>query len=399
MRRLQKFIAPALSGTVLFGLTAYHNNAVATKSNEETKSSLFYSKQGQNKPLNECNEEEQVLLLAKYFQNNPKIRDAVTVRAFDNANDMNMFGRTVVDKITKESETGKNRYSLQIHPYPWQPAGSIIVPIWRDVNGVPHVVLVHNQRKDKDLKQWRLSEGFMHPKPCAGSDKISVLNSNIMDEAEELILRKKLNVPTAYALAITNNKAKTIFSNENTSYDTSLEDTARREAKEEIGLELKSLNLILTGYNTEKITVHYYLVDLNQEGSPYIRQFPPTLTPDGEEIIEARWVSLKDFTFKIVNKELEISVQGFRVPIYYAMVIGQALSKLNINNQDNISNSLHTELGFETKQQLLATVINLPGLTEREKLANLEKIEALSRYSLMKLMFNAHSVIPKLKAY
>lgn len=382
MTRLQKLIVPAIFGTFLLGYAAYCNTAIANKNNTQINAKIIYSVDGVSKPLSQYRPEEQVSILKQYLRDKPQIRDAVVVRSFDNPDAMNMYGRTVVDAVTAESTTGKSRYSLQVHPYPWQPAGAIIVPIWRDKDGIPHVVLVHNQRKDKERKQWRLSEGFMHPKPCAGSDKIAVLDSDVMDEAEELILRKKLDVATAYERAIAENKIKLIGAGDVTAYDTSLEDTARREAKEEIGLNLNGLDLILSGHKTDRMTIHCYLVDLNQTGSPF-KLSPPTLTPDGTEVIEARWVPVKDFTFKIVNKEIVISVGDVPVPIYYALAVSQALSKLHENDiSQRVKNSLPPEFDFNTKEQLLESVLNLPGSTREEKLANWKTLSSLHYLSL-----------------
>ena len=173
------------------------------------------------------------------------LREALAVRIADS---VNMFGATFHDKLSRAVKEHELRSSIQMHPYPWQAAGSSCVIVHQNKLNELSVALVYNQRRDKRLLTdpkriagipdfYKLPEGYMHPKPCKGGESsiLSEVASEKMDEAEELML-KGLSMHEAYKqikLKHTNEK-----NNEPPliAYDDSSEHCAMREAYEEVGL-------------------------------------------------------------------------------------------------------------------------------------------------------------------
>ena len=372
-----------------------------------------------NDILKELSLEQQVLLIRDYFDNKPELRDALAVRLCDKGT--TMYGKTIVDEVTSESKAGQTRYSLQVHPYVWKPSGASVIPVWHDDNNMPYIALVYNRRKDRrsdkekniqPIDMWRLPEGFMHPKPCTGSDNIALIYPDIMDEAEELILNEKMDPIAAYTSAIKLHR-DLYFKSHGNNYDNNLIDCAKREVLEEIGLDLSQVPLKEVGSSSSSVIHHWYLAELNKKLSPYTNSLPK-LKVDGIEIGEAKWFSLKDFKFEIQENDLQIYVDKIKIPMKYALMIGQALYKSSDLQTESSPNKLfpkrksfnrqlkffqyrdsnqvhHNDIGHNPAKAFrinmgldkdeIEKIKNLPGNTPHEKLKNWKYLSQLQEYT------------------
>ena len=151
--------------------------------------------------------------------------------------------------------------NIHVHPYHWTAAGSTIVPVLRDQNNVIHIALVHNSRRDRDKKVYRLPEGYMHPKGCPEYPNAlpTLFQSN--DEAEIKIAFQGVNHTEAYRLH------KPILAEEP---DKDLVAISLRELQEEISITLDRDHITFLGQREEEGKIHsianYFLADLNYSG-------------------------------------------------------------------------------------------------------------------------------------
>lgn len=302
------------------------------------------------------------------------IKDALLVRLAD---EVNMFGKTIKDNInSKAYSQGHLRYSVQVHPYPWQPSGASNVVIYKNVFHELSVVLVYNQRRDRRSldnslralgvpSDWRLPEGYMHP----SQDEISIIPADDMDEAEELLL-KKIPMTRAYQTIAQKAKRPTHKQATKAGYDKSMQDCAHREVQEEIGLHINNANIHFVTLREENAIVGIYLMrahskDLN----------PPVLKIDGIEIAHAAWGKLKAFQVEKnkINGEIQVffpyydesgEEHAVQVPMRYALTISKGIQHFrNMEIQQ-------TTPQFSTSQNIEARIIrilNTPSLNPRNK--------------------------------
>jgi hypothetical protein len=140
------------------------------------------------------------------------------------------------------------------------------------------VALVYNQRRDKRLESdpfrqlgvpdfWKLPEGYMHPKPCKGGENgISLVSSNDMDEAEELLLK---NFPMSEAYkTIKERRIGFTESHQSHIYDNSTKGCAVRESYEEVGYKASMQDVQFVSQREENrlipTIVNLYLIKSNR---------------------------------------------------------------------------------------------------------------------------------------
>ena len=350
------------------------------------------------------------------------VKDALVVRLADN--EVDMYGRTLKDDITTAALNGHTRYSMQVHPYPWQPSGASNVVVYKNEFNELSVALVYNRRRDNRSAQdplramgvpsdWRLPEGYMHPKPCKGGENgIARIGEEDMDEAEELKL-KKWDLETAYRTILS--KSHAIKGAPSSGYDKNIRGCALRELKEEIGLLVPENAAELVTVREENAIVGIFLVHANTKNPG-----PPLLKVDGTEIAEAIWGKMKAFQLKNnpISGKISITLSYYthegneypvEVPMRYALTIGkavqhfrdkeiQSISRLNgfslfttresveakmnqilkskILNPDNIQ--LHQILGLTPEGKLKDfNWKEVPGETQDEKTKNLNALAHL----------------------
>lgn len=282
------------------------------------------------------------------------VQQALVVRLADQ---INMFGETYKDSLTEEAMKGESRYSVQIHPYPWLAAGASNVIIYRNIFNEISVALVYNQRRDRRLQTdrlrqagvpdfWKLPEGYMHPRPCKGGENgITLVSSNDMDEAEELML-KSMPMQKAYKTIKEKRMGTDPIHQEPSSYDNSTQECAKRESYEEVGLKFSIDQIQLISQREENRLIPT-IVNVYLMKSKHKDITPPTLEVDGIEIKKAIWGKLRAFHLEKDNTKpenfrftLDYNEEGDRhpieIPIKYALMIGQAIRKLRDDEiQDN----------------------------------------------------------------
>jgi len=310
--------------------------------------------------------ESTITLLSEALPKN--IRDSLVVRFSD---DVNMFGKTFTDTLTSKSNEGLARRSMQAHPYPWIGAGASNVIICSDM-GKLYVALVYNKRRDKRPLSdklrvlnvpdaWKIPEGYMHPRECkGGKGAISLVPSDVMDEAEELIYKE---VPMNIAYASMREKFKHLPQHVHAGYDASTVACAMRESREEVGLNISPEKVQWVAQREEngliQTIVNVYL--LRADGS---NGAPPPLQVDGIEIGEATWGKLQAFKFTRGNAGVQVFLDYFdvdgethpvEVPIKYAIMIGQAIKKFREDEIESASKIEGCPL-FTSRENIIAHV-------------------------------------------
>ncbi len=233
----------------------------------------------------------------------------------------------------KYNTDAPGRKSIHVHPYPWTAAGSTVIPLLRDENSALHIALVHNIRRDKDKKVYRLPEGYMHPKGCPelSNGLPTVFQPN--DEAEIKIAFHGVDHVEAY-------EQHAPIPVETADQD--LFDTAIRELREEISLIVSKEQLTFLAQREENgrihCVVHYFLADLNYDGKTFAEP-PKLVSSDPNEIDEVRWIQPKDIA-QIENKFFLLD--GSEILPHYAEMIGHAVlasrcRELCVLAQKNIS--------------------------------------------------------------
>lgn len=275
------------------------------------------------------------------------VKNALTVRLADPQ--VNMFGRTMTDEVTTAAKIGETRYSVQVHPYPWQPSGASNVVVYQNAFNELSVALVYNQRRDRrpldhPLRKlgvpsdFRLPEGYMHPKPCPGGENgIAVIESDNMDEAEELIL-KKVAVDAAYKQIQQKQEPilNILFHKDlaapslTPAFDKTVKECALRELKEEINFTPLDHQVHFSHMREENAVVGVFLIKTNDDATA------PELQVDGLEIKEAMWGKLKAFKLRknANDNKLVVEIDYYddegdaypvEVPHRYALTIGQCI--------------------------------------------------------------------------
>ncbi len=244
----------------------------------------------------------------------PRTKGRALVAATRN---VNMFG----NRFNTDTEEASRR-SIHVHPYPWTTAGASIVPVFKDGNDEIYIAVVHNKRKDGNKKRYRLAEGYMHPKGCPDLPDGLPTKFQPNDEAENAIAFKGVDHKKAY----TDHpplKAK--------EPDKNLIDTVKREAGEELGVEISSEQLTRLGIHESDGAIHcvstYYLADFNYPGSKYSSfTVPPELkSKDPAEIDEIRWIKPMNIESRGTDKGLAHFIDGSEILPKYANFIGHAM--------------------------------------------------------------------------
>lgn len=409
----------------------YHFTAVSHKSlNQEEQHILTQfslNKLLQDKEYNHLQFAQHLIhFLQQYLPED--VQKSLVVRLADKSD---MFGETYKDTITAESLEGEARHSIQVHPYPWLTSGASNVIVHCNPYNELLVALVYNQRRDRRPQGdpsrqagipdfWKLPEGYMHPKPCKGGEHgISLVSSDDMDEAEELILK---NIPMKAAYAAIKEKRKDVIPTQPHSYDNSTKECATRECYEEVGLKFTVEQVQMVAQREENRLIPS-VVAVNLIKSTTKDVTPPTLKVDGLEIKEAIWAKVRAFNFETDSKKPEnvrVSLDYYdenddrysvEIPIKYALMIGQALKKLRddeiqtktqfdgfalFNSRENIEarvkqilatstlnshqKSFQDILGSPPEYDLRELVIkSLPGETLQEKHENMKALAQLGK--------------------
>lgn len=359
-----------------------------------------------------------------------ELRQALVVRLTDN---VSMFGATFRDQITDTAQQHESRYSVQIHPYPWQASGASNVIVHRNVFNELSVALVYNQRRDRrpltDYSRqagipdfWKLPEGYMHPRPCKGGENgIALVSADAMDEAEVLVLK---GVPMAEAYkTIKEKKIAADTSSHTASHDKNLKECALRESREEIGLKFSSAQIQFVRQveqaNPTPTIANVFLIQSKSRDAT-----APALTADGIEVREAMWGKLRAFRFEKDSKPEQVRVvsdyhdaegncHSIEIPMSYALSIGHAIRKLRaeeiqknsaldemplFNSRENVEARVKQILNTSSlnkQQKTFADILgaspesllhelgasNLPGETTEEKSESLKALASLGKHA------------------
>lgn len=216
---------------------------------------------------------------------------------------------------TKYNTDAPGRKNIHVHPYPWTAAGSTVIPVLRDQQGLLHLALVHNRRRDKDKKIYRLPEGYMQPKGCP--ELADGLPSQFQpnDEAEIKIAFHGVNHVEAYAEHPAHSAEP---------YDRNLFDTAMREMREEVSMSVSREQLIFLGQNEEDVRIHsitgYFLADLNYGGKVFSEK-PQLISSDPDEIDQIVWGEPRNIVFS----QGKFFIDTYEILPRYAEMIGHAV--------------------------------------------------------------------------
>jgi ADP-ribose pyrophosphatase YjhB (NUDIX family) len=302
------------------------------------------------------------------------VREALLVRLADK---ISMFGATFHDRLTTAVKEHKLRSSIQLHPYPWQASGSSCVIAHENKLKELSVALVYNQRRDRreptDLQRlagipdfYKLPEGYMHPKPCTGGEAgISLVSSDDMDEAEELML-KGLSMRESYEkIKQRNGDAKSSHSSDAV-YDNSTKDCAIRESYEEVGLKIQPEQVQYISQREENRVIpcitFAYLVKYKTEQIE-----APAMKVDGIEIREAVWSKLSAFCFvddRTKTEGFHVASEYYdnegdkhliEVPMKYALMIAQSIRRFRDDDIQHVSQLDGTPL-FSSRENLEARI-------------------------------------------
>jgi hypothetical protein len=291
-----------------------------------------------------------------------ELREALVVRILD---EIDMYGKTIKDPFP-----GGDRYSLQVHVYPWTTAGATAVPLHQDIFGYLSVALVWNVNHDKRPAEhpdriakipdyWRLPEGYLQPKPCRGGEEgVSHLPSLAMDQAEVAILNKSATKEAAYqeiaqSLGLENLPRKSHKSE----YDENLLNCALKELREEIGIDLRNkisdpgnhpqVSFIEIRENSQAAHMinGVYLVEVEKQKY----NSPQVLLPDGTEIGFATWGKLKLITSSLVQNQLRYTYPygpgiEVEIPMSYALSIAAGVKKFRDQEIATLAKKSNCEL-------------------------------------------------------
>lgn len=266
-------------------------------------------------------------ILTKYFNsiNDPKLCQVITdIVAKHNNKDLveclivrlanshptkiTMYGKQIND--TFSCVEGRKKYD--IHPYGKVGIGVSVVPAYKDKAGSLYILFGKKSKEDKLI----LLGGYMKPHPLEGSeiDPEEGLSDEDKDKAEEALLEGKEGYKKIAPLG----EAK------KTTYDYSLEDTARRELAEEGNLKCSSnegckLQFLSTRSEfgvTNDPRLHTVVSDyLFNYGT---RDVAPKATP-GSDIAEIYWVKAANI---IKDKNLKPQKYGSKTSRYMVNING-----------------------------------------------------------------------------
>lgn len=254
----------------------------------------------------------------------PRTRSRAIVEATAS---VGMFG-------TKYNTDAPGRKSIHVHPYPWTAAGSSVVPVLRDLAGLLHVGVVHNVRRDRGKKIYRLPEGYMHPKGCPELNGGFPTTFQPNDEAEIKIAFQNVSHTDAYA----QHPALPAEA-----HDQDLFATAIRESHEEISIQVNREQLKFLAQIEEDGKIHsivnYFLANLNHPEKTF-SALPVLQSSDPGEIDETRWIQPQN----IVQSDTRFFVGDYEILPSYAKMIGHAVlefrrQELCKSAQKNISTS------------------------------------------------------------
>jgi hypothetical protein len=148
-----------------------------------------------------------------------------------------------------------------------------------------------------------------------------------MDEAEELILKK---IPHTQAYAQIAEKSQHGVSGRMIpGFDKTIQDCARREAHEEVGLNPSDESIHFITMHDDNAAVGLYLIDARSK-----HPSPPALRPDGVEIVHAEWGRIEAFEIKNVDGLIKVYHPYYddngnefpvEVPLKYALIIGKGI--------------------------------------------------------------------------
>ncbi len=276
-----------------------------------------------------------------------------------------MFGLTVRDTLSKQL----GRRTLQIHPYPWIKAGASAIIVYKDIFDTVYTALVYNKRTDRRPEadpqrlagipsEWKVSEGYLNPKPCKSYSPLEA--SGINDDAEERLLTG-MGMEQAYA-----NASSATFNH----VGELMNECVQREVREEIHLSCLPSHVHLA-YQLEHpkrpMLTNIYLLDLG------IHLSPPELLIDGIEIGEAVWAKLSAFRFEKQENQFRVlfdyyDEEGNTYPVEvsptYALIIGYGILKYR---ELEIQNTSPLFGGRENVEAKIKRILVLPMLNSEEK--------------------------------
>ncbi len=211
-----------------------------------------------------------------------RILESAAVQAINLSDKVKMAGATITNTLTPLNEA--TRRILHVNPYSRTAGGASLTVVQEHPDGL-RILLLKNKRRPGKLLP---SEGYgkFGPTPNTGGHCFDLSPSGI-DHAEELILKGK-SVREAYALAA---QKMGLEQHGYGKYDLDFEATARRELREETGLEPKQLDYAGsdTSYNAKRglaTHVELYLAIVDQHAQP--------VPQDSEEIESVRFIPLSD---------------------------------------------------------------------------------------------------------
>jgi len=276
-----------------------------------------------------------------------KVSEALIVRLND---DMNYLGSTRVDSLTPEVTEGLLRGSIQTLVYPWTAAIASCVPIYK-LQGRLYIAMEHNLRQDGSALILRAPEGYMSPK--AGTRRFAsktYVNADLKDNAEEeLLLRNSHSLTHARIDMISAYKRqKNMYSKAKNelllnTIDQSLYDTAVRELREEIGLDIKKEDIQFVDINLGKVDSTTPLPVIKAQFMLYKRvSVLPKLKPDGIEVDKAFFLDIRKIDYQIFDGLPLYSYtmsngDQYSIPNKYVFMIASALNKYRNASLERIS--------------------------------------------------------------
>ncbi|MDO8953331.1 MAG: NUDIX hydrolase [Gammaproteobacteria bacterium] len=255
---------------------------------------------------------------------------AIAVQAVNRSGKLNMAGATFTDTITE----GPTRRSFNANVYSRIAAGATVIAFREGGRGV-EILLIKNKRKRGKLLP---TEGYGKYGPLKHTAAhFSDVDSSGMDKAEELIL-KGMPVNEAYGeVAETSGAGKHPYG----SYDLTLEDTAKREFREELGIpvpgELKQI------YEEMKYNSAWGLHTLAAGFLLQLGSEELVFSPDEAEVESIHFIALADVT---VEADGSGRVKGFAevIPESYISNIKKVRLAYEAIQIEKISNGLINSL-------------------------------------------------------